>query len=246
MAWVRIHDLAMTHPKIVGLSDKCFRLWVWGLSYSQQHLTDGALPFAAIPARLKLAVDRLVSVRLWEPLPGLGWKVHDYLDWNDSREVVIAKREGAKTRLQSFREKRVSSLTSATALARGGVVLSSSSFPERESEGKPAVFGAGRISDTPDDDTGSRAAKFIDRYAELYPQYRHGARFFPKPALDYQTACDLVKIWPDDRLEKLAIIFLKTDHEFASSGSRTLRQFAALASWCDGRLAEVEKGRAQA
>ena len=43
MAWVRIHDDAMSHPKIVGLSDKAFRLWIWGLSYAQRHLTDGCV-----------------------------------------------------------------------------------------------------------------------------------------------------------------------------------------------------------
>jgi uncharacterized protein YdaU (DUF1376 family) len=100
-----------------------------------------------------------------------------------------------------------------------------------------------KMSEKPSDEIGTRAAKFIDRYGELYPLHRNGARFMPKPALDYQTACELVSVWPDDRLEKLAIIFLKTDHEFAASGSRTLRQFAALAGWCDGRLAEVEKAK---
>ena len=42
------------------------------------------------------------------------------------------------------------------------------------------------------------------------------------------------------RLEQLAVIFLTTDHKFAEEGSRTIPQFLALASWCDGKLAEWE------
>lgn len=101
------------------------------------------------------------------------------------------------------------------------------------------------VNGTTDPDIGERAAKFLERYPELYREHRHGARFLPKPALDWPTACELVQVWPDDRLEKLAIVFLKTDHEFASNGSRTIRQFAALASWCDDRLRQVETERAR-
>lgn len=145
MAWVRIHDGAMTHPKVVGLSDKAFRLWVWGLSYAQQHLTDGLLLTAAIPSRVKRATADLIRVSLWEA-HDVGFKIHDYLDWNDSRDVVMAKRDGAKTRLQDFREKRaatpstseamkrVSLLTSATALARSGVGVKEGSVHKKEEE----------------------------------------------------------------------------------------------------------------
>ena len=130
MAWVRIHDGAMLHPKVSGLTDKAFRLWVWGLSHSQQYLTDGIIQNDTVPGRLKRAVGELTTRRLWE-LHDMGYKVHDYLDWNDSREVVLKKRSGAKRRLDDWREtqsalrsgdvKRVSSPTSETLLARSGV-----------------------------------------------------------------------------------------------------------------------------
>src|SRR5262245_60106863 len=97
MAWVRIDDRAMNHPKIVGLSDKAFRLWVWGLTYAQQHLTDGHLTTAAVPPRLKRAADDLVQARLWEQQRD-GYQIHDYLNWNDSRAMVTTRKEGAKER----------------------------------------------------------------------------------------------------------------------------------------------------
>src|SRR5690242_255603 len=98
MAWVRIHDGAMSHPKILALSDKAFRLWIWGLSYSQQHLTDGYLPLRALPARDKRAVPALLEQRLWE-VADLGFKIHDYLIYNDSKETVLKKRTEAKDRM---------------------------------------------------------------------------------------------------------------------------------------------------
>lgn len=92
-----------------------------------------------------------------------------------------------------------------------------------------------------------RAGRFVERYAELYPEHRHGARYAVKPARDYAAAVTLCQTWVDDaRLEKLAICFLTTDHKFAAEGSRTIPQFLALASWADGELAAWEKGRASA
>jgi len=77
----------------------------------------------------------------------------------------------------------------------------------------------------------------VERYTQLYPTYRNGARYAVKPARDYAAAVTLCQTWDDDaHLEKMAICFLTTDHEFAASGSRTVPQFLALASWVDGEL----------
>lgn len=165
MSWVRIHDGAMTHPKIVGLIDWAnpFCVWIWGLSYSQLHLTDGLIPTAAVPhPKAKRSIDKLVSAGCWEILEGVGWKVHDYLDWNDSREVVVSKRMGARNALFKHRVKCISPATTEMqlkdispppdamqvkdmsdqttemALARSGVVLrGGSSVLEGERERKP-------------------------------------------------------------------------------------------------------------
>src|SRR5687767_8860682 len=104
MSWVRIHDGAMSHPKVVGLSDKAFRLWIWGLSYCQMHLTNGHIPAAAIPPPLKTAAVLAVS-RLWEANEDGSYQVHDYLDWNDSKETVTKKRNEAKERMANARQR---------------------------------------------------------------------------------------------------------------------------------------------
>lgn len=141
MAWVRIHDGAMTHPKIVGLSDKAFRLWIWGLSYSQQHLTDGLLPSAAVPLRLKRAAGDLVRMTLWDN-HDLGFKVHDYLDWNDSRELVLKKRNEAKDRMAAARGRSreqtgEQSENFARSSTLGRVTGGSGHLPEKGSGEKP-------------------------------------------------------------------------------------------------------------
>lgn len=96
------------------------------------------------------------------------------------------------------------------------------------------------MNGTTDPELADRAGAFCERYSELYPLHRRGARYLPKPALDYTKACELCAVWDNDRLERLAVVFLKCEEPFAQSGSRTIGQFAAMASWCDDRLREVE------
>jgi hypothetical protein len=46
--WSRLDDASIDHPKILGLSDKAFRLWVCSIVYCSRHLTDGRLNGVAI------------------------------------------------------------------------------------------------------------------------------------------------------------------------------------------------------
>lgn len=245
MSWVRIHDGAMTHPKVVGLSDKAFRLWVWGLSYAQEHLTDGLLTAEAIPSRLKRASSDLTKKRLWEPHE-VGFKVHDYLDWNDSRDVVLKKRKNAKDRYRRWDDahqpsgaseqtrlrssETTPSLSSETTLPARVGRESSGSFLEKGSGGKPP----------PEADIELRAGQLVQRYGELFVQYRHGAKYRPRPNLDWMDAQTLVPLWDDARLEKLAILVLTTDDPWIAGTDRSFKIFAMKASWADGKLREWE------
>ena len=96
--------------------------------------------------------------------------------------------------------------------------------------------------------TEERAGHFVTvTYPALYQKYRKGARYVSKPALDFQEAVELCRVWDDERLAKIASVFLTTDHKFAESGSRTMAQFRSLASWCDSELVvyEAEHGPIQ-
>jgi hypothetical protein len=114
MAWVRIHDGAMGNLKILRLSDSAFRLWVKGLTYCQTHLTDGLLPrealidMAAKRKDIEMLSATLVAGKapLWETVHGFGFRVHDYLAWNDSRAKVSERQDEAKRRKADYDARR--------------------------------------------------------------------------------------------------------------------------------------------
>lgn len=226
----------MTHPKIIGLSDKAFRLWVWGLSYCQLHLTDGLIPSAAMPARMKRAAPDLVANRLWKTVEAFGYVVHDYLDWNDSKELIVKKRTDAKERMAAARERgsqhvherssrELLSRTPLTEVLRG--VGNKNALEEKE------------------DVIGKRAGELLNNYAQWYSQCRQGARLrLLRNALEFNDALGLCETWDDARLEKLARVILTTDEPFIANTDRSFKIFAMKASWADDRLTAAEKATA--
>jgi len=240
MAWVRIHDGAMTHPKIIGLSDKAFRLWIWGLSYSQQHLTNGLIPVVAIPARVVRATKDLVVAQLWDHGANC-YQVHDYLDWNDSKADVVKKRTEAKDRMTLARERRSE--------ARSQNVLERTNAHVLQRTSQEVLRRVGLRSseiEEKEDPVFQRAADFLERYAALYEKHRHGAKLLrQKPAIDWDRACQLCRLWPDDRLDKMAEILLTTDEEWVTRTDRGFGIFFTKASWCDERLSAWEAEQAK-
>lgn len=106
MPWLRIDDRAMNHPKIAGLPDGAFRLWVEGLAYCQTFLTDGVIPVTAFKGLRAFSPKRrdvLLAAGLWDAADS-GVTVHDYLQWNESKEVVLANRDSGKRRVALLRD----------------------------------------------------------------------------------------------------------------------------------------------
>lgn len=111
MPWVRFDDKFPRHRKIEPLSDAAFRLHVHALFWSSEQLTDGYLPKnsldLAAPRRMKRPqkhVPELESAGLWEPAEG-GWALHDFLDYQPSKEQVTADRAKAAERQKRWRER---------------------------------------------------------------------------------------------------------------------------------------------
>lgn len=86
---LRMDDGYPDHPKVIGLSDRAFRLHVRLMCYASKHLTDGFIPKAV--ASKPRVVQELLDGRLIEPANG-GWRLHDYHDWNPTAEKVKAIR----------------------------------------------------------------------------------------------------------------------------------------------------------
>lgn len=101
MAWFKIDDQFPDHRKVASLSDAAFRVHVAGIAYCARGLTDGVVQAEDVPRLVrryrKTALQELVECGLWVPTLG-NYMIHDYLDWNDSRERVHKKQASAADR----------------------------------------------------------------------------------------------------------------------------------------------------
>lgn len=98
MVWVRIDDHFDEHPKIVGLDDHAFALFVSGLAYCNRNLTDGFIPTGVGLGKLrycggkqKSAASGLVTAGLWAVVDG-GWQVHDFGEYQPTKQQVEDER----------------------------------------------------------------------------------------------------------------------------------------------------------
>ena len=111
MTWIKLDDTLPNNPKMLPLSDKAFRLYIEGLCYANQYLTDGFLAQAVIN-RLDngKACQELIDAGLWITVEA-GAQIHDYCEHQTSRKTVEEKREQVRNRVTRFREKSNSHVT---------------------------------------------------------------------------------------------------------------------------------------
>lgn len=114
MAWVKLDTGIFRNPKVVTVGADAKLLYVAGICYAGDNLTDGLIPANALPIlaaeatirNAKKATAELVTAGLWIALDG-GFEVHDYLEHNSRSGDVQAKREAAKERMQRNRSQNV-------------------------------------------------------------------------------------------------------------------------------------------
>jgi hypothetical protein len=119
MPWARFDERFPKHRRIRGLSDAAFRLQVSAVCWSSEYLTNGHIPpgdlsDSAEMKRPEKAATELAQVGRWH-LPGHdcdsefcypiadGWLIHNYLEFNPSRESVETKREADAQRKKAGR-----------------------------------------------------------------------------------------------------------------------------------------------
>jgi hypothetical protein len=130
--WARIDDGMPDHPKLARLGTlKPLAGWlhVCGICYAARYLTDGFIPTAqvaaltrfdhvgyetgGVPGMFSVGEDAdpeklaaaLVEVGMWHRTRG-GYLIHDFLDYNPSRAVTLAKRYSNAERVRKFRSQR--------------------------------------------------------------------------------------------------------------------------------------------
>lgn len=248
MPFIRLSDDYNDHPKFDNLCDGAFRLWHQGMGFCRKYQTDGLIPSASVrqfkaysPKRMRqlLTPWKPDANALWQEIAGFGVKVHDYLDWNLSKEEENEVRDAAKARMRrhrsGVRSREQGGERSPFVPEREGKDLVSS---EKESEKTPSrVIAPAALED--------RARELLANYAQWYRLFRHGATLrLLRNSLEFQDAMDLCDHWDDKRLEKLAKIVLTTNDEYIAGTDRSFKIFAMKASWADGRLSEAESGAA--
>ena len=104
MGWVRIESAVFAHPKLGRVPKATRWVWVAGIAYANEHLTDGLVPVEQLRTIDANAKDArlLVAAGLWEPVDG-GWQIHDYGQYQASRAEVQAGRAAARARMSRLR-----------------------------------------------------------------------------------------------------------------------------------------------
>jgi len=83
---------------------------LFSLSWAGAHLTDGAVSEQFVDSlfrgtvRRNRAVETLVDTGLWVP-NGSGWEIHDYLDYNEPREIVLNRRRAKEAKKRANRKR---------------------------------------------------------------------------------------------------------------------------------------------
>src|SRR4051812_20347325 len=109
MSFIRLSDDYNDHPKFDNLSDGAFRLWHQAMGFCRKYQTDGLIPVASIrkfkaysPKRVRqlLTPWKPGAQALWREIEGFGVGVHDYLEWNLSKEEENEDKDAAKLRMR--------------------------------------------------------------------------------------------------------------------------------------------------
>jgi len=118
VSWVKLDDGFFRHHKVILAGREARDLALAALCHASASLSDGYIPAGALR---QLAADaqvsnpkrlaaRLVEVGLWEVAPG-GYRIHDYLAYNPSRERVLetrARRVAAASKTRAHAEQNAS------------------------------------------------------------------------------------------------------------------------------------------
>ena len=117
---IYLDDRMPTHPKFMRAAQllgppeghaRAFLLYVLGLGYARQYLTNGHIP-VTFPQGVGLisAPENVVKalcdprVKLWRKVDD-GYEIHDYLDWNVRASVIKEKRRLDRDRKRAERQR---------------------------------------------------------------------------------------------------------------------------------------------
>lgn len=192
MPWVRFDDQFTIHRKVDGLSDAAYRLHTSAIFWCARNLTDGFVSredLDGVTARVRTPerfAAECVKRGTWHearhdcgsdncaaPVDADGWVIHDYLEYQFSKEQVLADRKKAAERQANWRARKSGSNgVMSPAAPRNGVTQPSMSESRpihngssngvtnavsASSPARPAPKEAGRAEPAPSDPPNGRA-----------------------------------------------------------------------------------------
>lgn len=102
MSWLKLDDQIFYNRKVAQCDTETKMLYIVGLTYCANQLTDGFIPEATLPLLAGMAgidwqiakqsAGKLLDVCLWFAKDN-GWQVPDYLEYNPSKEQVLHNRD---------------------------------------------------------------------------------------------------------------------------------------------------------
>jgi hypothetical protein len=117
--WVRVDDAILDNPKILRAGLDGFAMYVAGLVYSARALSDGFIPEPRLSTLLPwrntvrntvsntdpvTLARKLVHLKLWRKVRD-GYRIHDYLQYNPSRDDLLKRRQDTAERVRRFRRR---------------------------------------------------------------------------------------------------------------------------------------------
>lgn len=111
MPWVRLDDEFAEHPKVTGVGPLAGMMQVAALCYCNRFLTDGFVPKGQVPKLVSFdgyafngvqvtwqgVLQDLLVAEMWSEVDG-GYLVHDYLEYQPSRDEVMRSRNASTDR----------------------------------------------------------------------------------------------------------------------------------------------------
>lgn len=118
--WAKYEVGFIDHPKFRVLNANAICLWLEGKNYCDSNMTDGLIPAHEIK-RFRFRGQKTIAMLttsagpknaagdlwapLWEAHP-VGFKMHDYLDYNACRDEVVARLEQVERERQLDKERK--------------------------------------------------------------------------------------------------------------------------------------------
>lgn len=161
--WTKLDDTCDEHPKLLGIPASAGWAWVRSLLYCNRQLTDGLLPKRIATSLGSVRIRAILVERgLWIENPDGSYLVHDFLDWNPSRDKVLEERRKIRERVRRHRGNAVTE-EGRNAVSNGGCNAS----PSRPMYSSASSDSESSKDSVPSETTSSprRAARVTESYS---------------------------------------------------------------------------------